>query len=505
MKKLQMTINTANRIGHINRELYGMFAEQLGTGVYGGIYVGQGSDIPNVNGIRTDVVEALKRIRTPLIRWPGGCFTEYYHWKDGIGPKEERRPFVNKWWGEEVDDASFGTHEFFDLCEQVGCEPYLVANNATSTPREIDEWIEYITYDGDSAMGRLRRKNGREQPWRLKYFCIGNEFFTCGGEMTPEFYASEYKRRMRFSWDYSGNKLYRIVRGMHANQFAITDAVVDQLERRHFDAYTIYLIISPQDPDKPVNPNEAHPDMTGSATDFTRQAYYSTINSALRIDRAIDRHIGIIHKRPELDDVRLIVDEWGTWYHPDPGRNPAHLYMQNTMRDAMVAANVLNVFNRHCNDLELCCLCMMVNSLDSIIHTDGEKMILTPTYHIFDLYKEHQDNELVDSFMENSYIEGEDCRVPALSQSVSTDREGRLYITLSNCSLEEDFSIDCTLLYREYAKCTGRILTGEVHAHNSFEDPCAVSIAPFDDMVLEDQTLTVHMPPCSVVSLILET
>lgn len=499
-----MTINTANSIGHINRELYGMFAEQLGTGVYEGIYVGPDSPIPNVNGIRKDVVAALQHINTPLIRWPGGCFTEYYHWKDGIGPLNERKPFVNQFWGQEVDSAAFGTHEFFDLCEQVGCEPYLTVNNATSTPQEIIEWVEYITYDGDSSMARLRRKNGREKPWKLKYFCIGNEFATCGGEMTPEFYTAEYKRRMRFCPDYSGNKLFRIVRGMHANQFDITDAVVNNLERRHFDAYTIYLIIAPRNPNLPADPHEAFPPLNGGAsTDFDAWAYYSTLQSALRVDKAIERHVGILHKRPELEDVRLCVDEWGTWYKPEPGRNPSYLFMQNTMRDAMVAANVLNIFNKYCNYLELCCLCMMVNSLDSIIFTDGEKMILTPTYHVFDMYKQHQGQTLVDSFLENVLLEEADTSIPALSQSVSKDENGNLHITLSNCSLEEAFAIDCDILYSEYKNYQAQILTGDVHDHNTFDDPEQVKVVPFTALNLEGGKLSLTAPPCSIISITL--
>lgn len=504
MKRLRMTINTANSIGYIKPELYGMFAEQLGSGVYEGIYVGPDSSIPNINGIRKDVVEALRNIHTPLIRWPGGCFTEIYHWQDGIGPLNERKPFVNQAWGKVVDDASFGTHEFFDLCEQVGCEPYLVVNNATSTPQETVDWVEYITYDGNSTMAQLRKKNGREKPWKLKYFCIGNEFATFGGDMSPEFYVSEYKRRMRFCPDYGDNKLYRIVRGMHANQYDITDAVVNNLERSHFDAYTIYLIISPQNPSLPINPREAYPAMNGSATDFDSREYYSTLKSALRVDKSIDRHIGILHKRPELEDVKLCVDEWGTWYTPSPGRNPAFLFMQNTMRDAMVAANVLNIFNRHCNELELCCLCMMVNSLDSIIFTEGEKMILTPTYHVFDLYKKHQGQTLVDSFLENVDIQTEDGSIPALSQTVSKDEKGALHITLANCSLEETFDIDCDVLYQKYKKCTARILTGDVHDHNTFEEPDAVKVVSFHGLAFDENKLALKIPPCSIISVTLE-
>ena len=188
----KIIVNTLDKKNKINRNIYGNFSEHLGRCIYNGVYVGENSDIPNVNGMRTDVVEALKNIKLPVLRWPGGCFADEYHWKDGIGPKENRKKMINTHWGGVVEDNSFGTHEFLELCRQIGCEPYINGNVGSGTVQEMSEWMEYMTFDGVSPMAALRAENGHAEPWKVKYFGVGNESWGCGGNMRTSYYADLY-------------------------------------------------------------------------------------------------------------------------------------------------------------------------------------------------------------------------------------------------------------------------------------------------------------------------
>ena len=326
MKKFSMLINAADVRSHIAPEIYGHFSEHLGRCIYNGIYVGENSPIPNVRGIRSDIVEAFKNIKMPLLRWPGGCFADEYHWKDGIGEKSQRKKMVNTNWGGVTEDNSFGTHEFMDLCEQVGCQPYITGNVGSGTVQELAEWVEYITFDGISPMADLRRKNGREKPWKLKYLGIGNENWGCGGSMRPEYYADVYRRFQSFCKNYSGNELFKIACGPSSSDYNWTEVMMKNLGEWHAKAISLHYYALRDWNNK------------GKAAEFTDEQYYDLLATANFMDELITRHTQIMDRYDPENKIGLAVDEWGTWYDVEEGTNPGFLYQQNTMRDAMVAA-----------------------------------------------------------------------------------------------------------------------------------------------------------------------
>ena len=484
---MKITVNPGDRRSVINPNIYGHFSEHLGRCIYEGIYVGESSSIPNKNGMRTDVVNALKNIRVPVLRWPGGCFADEYHWKDGIGEKSLRKKMVNTHWGGVVEDNSFGTHEFMELCEQVGCEPYISGNLGSGTVREMSEWIEYMTFDGVSPMAELRRTNGREKPWKLKYFGIGNESWGCGGNMRPEYYADLYRRYQTYCRNYGDNKLFKVACGPSADDYNWTDALLSSVKPWHTDAISLHYYTIPT----------GDWNNKGSATDFSDEEYYSTLRNTLHIEELICRHLEIMSKHDPEHKIGLIVDEWGCWYDVEPGTNPGFLYQQSTMRDAIVAALNLNIFNAHSDRVVMANIAQAVNVLQSVILTEGEKMVLTPTYHVFDMFKEHQGATLLYSHIEGQKQAADG--VPALSVSVS-EKDGKILVTAANASLTEALPVEISLVGGGFDKVSARILTGEIHTHNTFDRPDALAPMPFDGIRAEKDKVSFTMPPASVVA-----
>ncbi|GKX68375.1 alpha-N-arabinofuranosidase [Inconstantimicrobium mannanitabidum] len=494
MTTLKMIINGNNKKSKINKEIYGHFSEHLGRCIYEGLYVGENSKIPNTNGMRNDVVEALKEIKIPVLRWPGGCFADEYHWKDGIGPKELRKKMINTHWGGLVEDNSFGTHEFFELCEQIGCEPYIAGNLGSGTVQEMAEWIEYMTFDGVSPMANLRKQNGREKPWKLKYFGIGNENWGCGGSMQPDYYANEYRRYQTYCRNFSGNELFKIACGPNSDDYNWTDKLLSNITPYHTKAISLHYYTVPT----------GDWNHKGKATEFEIHEYYETIRRTLYIDELITKHCEIMSKHDKNHEIGLIVDEWGTWYDVEDGTNPGFLYQQNTMRDAIVAAINLNIFNQHSDRVIMANIAQAVNVLQAIILTEGKKMIKTPTYHVFNMYKEHQDSTLIDSFVENKTIEYDANSIPCISQSVSIDFQGKMHITVSNCSIDEDFEVESNILGFDFSRVAGKVLTAKMDAHNTFDDPNAIEPQAFTDFRILKDGLKIKLPKCSVVSITLE-
>ena len=500
MKEVTLKIDTERKYSRIAPELYGQFSEHLGRCIYEGVYVGENSAIPNTNGMRNDVVKTLKDINLPVLRWPGGCFADEYHWKDGIGPKETRKRMVNTNWGGVVEDNSFGTHEFMELCKQIGCEPYIALNMGSGTVQEAAEWVEYMTFDGESPMAKLREQNGHKEPWKVKYLGIGNESWGCGGCMTPEFYADTYKRYQTFCKDYSDNKLFRIACGPSADDYHWTDVIMPRL-KWHTKGISLHYYTLPT----------GNWDQKGSATEFDDREYYQTIKQTLKIEEIIDRHLNIMEYHDPDHMVGLIVDEWGTWYDVEPGTNPGFLYQQNTMRDAIVAAINLNIFNKHSDRIIMANIAQVVNVLQAMILTEGADIVKTPTYEVFNMYKNHQGGTLVDSIIDMETAGVEDITIPALSESASIketeDGKTMLTITISNASLTDDYCVDIKLPYglKFAGSAIIKTLFNEVHAHNTFEEP--------DKVFAEENTVSgwdmqdfvkFHLQPCSVVSITVE-
>ena len=493
----KLYINPNNKKGHINPEIQGHFSEHLGRCIYEGIFVGKDSKIPNVNGMRTDVVEALKDIQIPVLRWPGGCFADEYHWKDGIGPVEGRKKMINTHWGGVVEDNSFGTHEFMELCRQLGCKTYVNGNVGSGTVQEMSEWVEYMTFEGVSPMSDLRKKNGNEEPWRVDYFGVGNENWGCGGNMTPEYYGNLYRRYQTYVRNYHPDKpIFKVACGANVDDYNWTNGVMDTCFRApeflhgFMDGISLHYY--------------THPggwEHKGSATDFDDRMWYQTMKKTLYMEELIRNHEAIMDKYDKKHQVGMIVDEWGTWFDCEPGTNPGFLYQQNTIRDALVAGINLNIFNKHCDRVKMANIAQMVNVLQSVILTDGERMIKTPTWFVFYLYQAHQDAELLDSTLETAMVGPEGHQAPNMTESVSMGKDGKMHITLTNESVSEDYPIDVILDSGKAAAVEGMILTGEMHEHNTFDNPEQVKCTSFDDVKLTDNGLKLTLPKCSVLHL----
>ncbi len=481
----------------ISRHLYGHFAEHLGRCIYDGIWVGEESSIPNTRGIRTDVVEALRAVNIPNLRWPGGCFADAYHWQDGIGPKDQRPRRVNFHWGDVVENNHFGTHEFMDLCAQLDCEPYICANVGSGTPQEMADWLEYLTFDGDSTLAAQRRANGREEPWQVKFWGIGNENWGCGGFMRPEYYADLYRRFQVYARNYGENKLYKIASGMGGPFIYGTEVLMRDVFRaaaphgpQTIGALCLHYYVYMRE--------------TGfSATEFGEDEWFEVLVNALKIEDSIKEHAAIMDYYDPDQQVGLIVDEWGTWYPPQPGTIPAFLYQQNTLRDALVAGLTLHIFHDYADRIVMANLAQTVNVLQAMILTEGEKMILTPTYHVFEMFKGHQDAAYLPLDVQCEPYTFEGRTLPAVSASASRDASGQVLLTLCNLDPNAGREFTCELRGMPAAGAvSGRILTaGAMTAHNTFDQPDAIRPQPFDGARLEGDTLAIALPAKSVVAL----
>ena len=478
----------------ISRHIYGHFSEHLGRCIYDGFYVGEGNKtIPNVKGVRTDVVEALKKLGIPNLRWPGGCFADTYHWRDGIGPKAQRPAMLNVWWGNTREDNSFGSHEFLNMCELLGAEPYLSANVGSGTSQELSDWVKYTTHpNGSSPMTDLRQKNGRTKPWNVKFWGIGNEAWGCGGNMTADYYANLYRQFATFMTNGSKEyQLYRIASGASDGDYNWTETLMKNIPHTLLDAVALhhYSIISWT--------------KKGSATAFDEDTYFKTMKQALFMEELVTKHSAIMDKYDPDKKVDLLVDEWGGWYDVEPGTNSAFLYQQNTMRDAMIAGTTLNTFNNHCDRVKMANLAQIINVLQAVILTEGNKMILTPTYHVMEMYRVHQDATLLPVDVKtNDYALGGD-KLPAVSVSASRDKQGAVHMSLVNIDAQKANTVTLSLKGLP-ANITGRILTSKaLQDHNTFDKPANVTPASFTGFKKDKDDLTITLPPFSVV--VLET
>ncbi len=490
----KITVNADLGKHRINRNIYGHFSEHLGRCIYGGIWVGEDSSIPNTDGIRNSVIEALRNIKIPVLRWPGGCFADEYHWKDGVGPREKRKKMINTHWGGVVENNHFGTHEFMRLCELLECEPYICGNVGSGTVQEMQEWIEYITFDGESPMANWRRENGRDEPWKLKYFGVGNENWGCGGNMRAEYYADVYRRYQTYIRNFGENKIFKIACGPNSDDYHWTEVLMREASR-FMDGLSLHYYTVPG----PSWQNK------GSATDFTEDEWFITMKKTLYMEELITRHSTIMDKYDPDKRVALIVDEWGTWYDVEPGTNPGFLYQQNTLRDALVAGINLNIFNNHCDRVRMANIAQTVNVLQAVILTEGDKTILTPTYHVFEMYKVHQDATLLPVDVDcPDYKSGEDA-IPQISVSASKDDNGTIHITLCNLHPNEDVSINCELRGCTARNVSGRILTADkINEHNTFDEPERVKPTSFNSYNITGQGLDIKMPSKSVIVLSIE-
>ena len=475
----------------ISRDIYGHFSEHLGRCIYGGFWVGKDSEIPNINGYRKDVVEAFKELEIPNLRWPGGCFADEYHWRDGVGPYETRKRMINTHWGGVVEDNSFGTNEFFGLCELLGCKPYVNGNVGSGTVQEMSEWVEYITFGGESPMSKMREANGHKKPWKLPLFCVGNENWGCGGNMKPEYYADLYRRYQTYVRQYGKDKIFKIACGPNASDYNWTEVLMREaaplMDGLSLHYYTV------------------EPDWNGRkpACDFTEKDWYLTMSKASFMETLVRRHDEIMTKYDPEKRVALVVDEWGTWFAVEKGTNPGFLYQQSTIRDALVAGITLNTFNNHCDRVRIANIAQAVNVLQSPVLTEGAKMIKTPTWYVFHMYKPHMDATSLATRVATNQIGPEDSRVDAVTASAS-HKKNIYTVTLTNAELKGKKEINVTLagLKGKIKDAAATILTSkEMHLYNSFAKPNELKEKTLDVKLSGANELFVTVPAMSVVTI----
>lgn len=492
----RIVINTDLGKETISRHIYGHFSEHLGRCIYGGYWVGEDSDIPNTNGLRNDVVDALLEMGIPNLRWPGGCFADEYHWMDGIGPREERPTMINTHWGGVTENNHFGTHEFLELCNQLECEPVICGNLGSGTVEEMSQWVEYLNSDNISPMTDLRKANGREEPWGVKYWGIGNENWGCGGNMTAQYYTDEMRRYSTYTKNYGDNRLYKVACGPSDTNYDWMETLMKNGNPgRSFQGVSLHYYT--------ITHNWSN---KGSATDFTEEEYFTTLRKTLFMDELLKNHINIMDRYDPQNRVGLIVDEWGNWFNVEPGTNPGFLYQQNTLRDAMVAAINLDLFNNYCRRVKMANIAQTVNVLQAMILTQEDEIVKTPSYYVFKMYKVHHDATLLPTDVSSeNYVRGEDA-IPTLSTSASKSKDGKIHITISNLNPNEEVNVTCELRgISDFDVANASIITAnKITAYNDFGKDEEVSIKSFDDVRLEEKEVILKMPAGSIVMLELQ-
>lgn len=488
--EVSLTLHDGQTAGVIPKEIYGQFAEELGTCISDGLWVGRESTIPNTDGYRNDVLEALKKLKVPVMRWPGGCFADTYHWRDGIGP--DRKPMINIHWGENIVDNAFGTHEFLNLCELLGTQPYISMNVGSAGPEESLEWMEYMTAKR-GPMAELRKQNGREEPWKVKYVGIGNESWGCGGNMTAEYYSDLFRRYQAYVRSYGGNEVYKVASGANADDYNWTKVL---MERAAYFAQGVSLhYYSVLDWDN-----------HGSATQFTTDDYYRTLAASVKVEELLQKHIAIMDQYDPEKRVGLLLDEWGTWWDDEKSVEGGCLCQQNTMRDAIVAALELNIFHKYTDRLRMCNIAQVVNVLQSMIITDGPKMALTPTYHVFRLYNVHQDATRlpIESTSASKQVEfgGKEWAIPDVDATASRDADGTIHISLTNTDPERRAKISLDIDQLKAKECSGEVLTSaHLNDCNTFDHPSTVAPQPLKGIKVKGGKITVELPAASIATL----
>lgn len=484
----------------ISPDIFGQFAEHLGTGIYGGIWVGPTSSIPNVRGIRNDVVQALRAIHVPNVRWPGGCFGDNYHWRNGIGPRSARPATLNPDWGGVIEPNSFGTEEYFDFLEQIGADAFISENIGSGTVEEAADWLEYMTSAQPTTLAKLRAANGHPAPYRIKVLGLGNENWGCGGAMSPDHYVEEMKRFSHYTRNYNPaqqggpSAMKRIAVGWDSGNSDYTEAVMKAWSEKvwswDIDGISLHGYTIPNSWEK-----------KGPSAGFGESEYAKSISATLKMKDWIAKQSAIMDRYDPIRKLGLYVDEWGIWTDPDPGSNPGFLQQQNTLRDAVIAALNLNIFMRNADRVRGANIAQMVNVLQAMILTDGGKMVLTPTYHVYRMYVPFHGATLVPvSFDAGTYDYG-NIRLPRVDALAARDTSGQLWLALVNVDPVHPARFLAAVDGFEARTAAGELLTADaVDSHNSFEHPRQVVPRPFTARSSGSQ-LQFELPPKSVAVL----
>jgi alpha-N-arabinofuranosidase len=490
--KVQLSIDIAKPGAKVDRNIFGQFAEHLGYGVYEGIWVGPDSKIPNTRGIRNDVVAALKSIKVPNVRWPGGCFADEYHWRKGIG---QRAVTLNPNWGGVIEPNTFGTHEFMDFVDQIGSEAFLSVNVGSGTPQEAAEWLEYLTTAQPTTLAKERAANGHPAPYKIPMLGIGNESWDCGGNMTPEYYLRQLTIYSRFVRNFNPdqrdkNQMQKIAVGPGGGEerwTEWTETIMKAWEKRQWSWDMQGLSLH--------NYTVIDWGKKFASVGFGEKEYAQILKETLKMEELVTKHSAIMDKYDPQKKIALIVDEWGSWYAPLPGSNPGFLVQQNSIRDAILAALNLNIFARHADRVRGANIAQMINVLQALIMTDKEKMVLTPTYHVFKMYVPFQDATFIPvTYNAGTYTNG-DITLPRVDAIAAKDTSGKLWLALTNVDPNNAVEIEVNTTAKS---ATGETLTaGKVDSVNTFDAPNTVTPKPITAKV-QSGKLTIKLDPKSV-------
>ncbi len=501
-QKVELTVDVSKAGAKIDRNIFGQFAEHLGHGVYEGIWVGPGSPIPNTRGIRNDVVAALKAIKAPNVRWPGGCFADEYHWRKGIG--SQRPETLNPNWGGVIEPNTFGTHEFMDFLDQIGAEAFLSVNVGSGTPQEAAEWLEYLTTAQPTALAKERAANGHPAPYKIAYLGIGNESWDCGGNMTPDYYLSQLKIYSRFVRNFNPaqqdkQRMLKIAVGPGGGEPRFTEwteAVMKAYQNHQWswdiDGLSLHSYTVVRWPP------------AYASVGFGEKEYSQILKSTLEMEGLVSKYSAMMDKYDPQKKVALAVDEWGAWYAPLPGSNPGFLVQQNSLRDAILAALNLNIFARHADRVRMANIAQMINVLQAMFLTDKEKMVLTPTYYVYKMYVPFQDATFVPvNFNAGAYTHG-DVTLPRVDAIAAKDRAGRLWVEITNVDPNQPVEIEVSLAGVTPKSAAGETLTApKVDSVNSFEASNTVVPKPISAKV-QGGKLALKLEPKSVTVISVE-
>lgn len=484
-----LVLDAKNPGPSINRNIYGHFSEHLGHCIYGGYWVDEDSPIPNTNGIRNDVVEALKTIKIPVLRWPGGCFADEYHWQEGVGPRELRPAMINTHWGGVTENNHFGTHEFLELCRQLECEPFITGNVGSGTVQEMSEWVEYVNFGGVSPMADLRRTNGQDTPWHVKYWGVGNESWGCGGNMTPAYYADLYRQFQTYVRSYPDAPTFKIACGPNSDNRDWTETLMKNVPPHMMDGVDLHYYCGSGEKSR-------------SATDFTETDWFHQLKRALVIDDLLTAHSAIMDKYDPEKKVALVVGEWGAWHEVEPGTNPGFLYQQNSLRDALVAAIHFNIFHKHADRVRMANIAQTVNVLQSMLLVQDDKLVLTPTYHVFEMFKVHQDATSLPVDVKTPDYRFDGQSIPMVTASASRNADNVIHVSLVNTDPNKAVNVECVLEGAALTSVTGRLLTAPaINTCNTFDNPDQVKPVEWNEAAIKGKTIEAALPPRSIVVL----
>ena len=488
----KLTINPADPVAVINPNIYGHFAEHLGRCIYDGIWVGEDSSIPNTGGFRNDIIQVLQKMKAPVIRWPGGCFADDYHWQDGIGPRSKRPRRINIHWGEVIENNHVGTQEFAHFCRLVGAEPYFCGNVGSGTVRELRDWVEYCNFPGDSTWGSQRVADGSPEPLGVTYWGVGNENWGCGGNFSPEDYGTEFRRYASFMRGFGGKQLYLIACGPSSNDVDWTNRFFHKLNKDYWQFRNIHGYAA-----------HYYCGTAGSATEYTLDQWYQLIAQGLRMEPLVVQQRAAMDAYDPQRRIGLIVDEWGTWHPVEKGTNPRFLYQQNSLRDGLVAAATLDIFNRHADKVVMANIAQTINVLQAMVLTQGEDMLVTPTGYVYQMYAPHQGGQSLHTRLETDMVTfdrgGKPESIPCVAGSVSL-KDDRLFLTLTNAHAVESAVLSLHLLGGATVQsASASILTGEIHAYNTFEQPESLVPTAYP-LEAHGSVFSIHLPPASVLA-----